>query len=401
MIYPEYVEKIIERLESRGHKAYIVGGSVRDMVIGREPNDFDVTTSALPEETLAAFTDFRTIPTGLKHGTVTVLSDGNPIEITTFRIDGEYLDSRRPESVKFTDDVTNDLSRRDFTVNAMAYSHSRGFIDPFGGREDIKKGIIRAVGDPAKRFSEDALRIMRAFRFSAQLDFSIEEETLRAAGALAEKLGNIARERIAVEFIKLICSVNPTPSLELMREHGIFDYVTQGYVPSKNTLAALSLAPPSERIRLGILMSEADVDRAGKILRGLKLSNKLISNAAHIASGCSVKLFGDGADARRFIGSHGELAEDTLAASKALGNTESGFEALVMDNLAKKSCADSKGLAVNGSHIVKLGVRGKQVGEILGSLLGHVIEKPEDNNEQALIALAKKMIEKGVYSDVR
>ena len=401
MVYPEYVEKIIERLESRGHKAYIVGGSVRDIVIGREPNDFDVTTSALPEETLAAFEDFRTIPTGLKHGTVTVLSDGKPVEITTFRIDGKYLDSRRPESVEFTDDVTADLSRRDFTVNAMAYSHSRGFIDPFGGRADIKNGVIRAVGNPEKRFGEDALRIMRAFRFSAQLGFSIEEETLRAAGELAEKLENIARERIAVEFLKLICSDDPAPTLELMRKYGIFDHVTQGYVPKEETLLALSLAPHSERIRLGIFMNEADADRTGKILKGLKLSNKLTSGAAHIAFGCRTKLLGDGAAARRFIGSHGELAEDTLAAAKALGNTEDGFEVLVRENLARKSCSECKGLAVNGSHIVKLGARGKAVGAILGRLLEHVIEHPEDNNEQALIALAKKIIETGVYSDVR
>ena len=171
MKYPRYVADVITRLEECGHEAYIVGGSVRDMLLSKAPNDYDVTTSARPTETLEIFKDMRTIPTGLKHGTVTVMSRGNPIEITTFRIDGEYLDSRRPESVSFTDDVTADLSRRDFTVNAMAYSEKRGLIDVFGGKNDLEKRIIRAVRDPKERFSEDALRIMRAFRFSSQLGF--------------------------------------------------------------------------------------------------------------------------------------------------------------------------------------------------------------------------------------
>ena len=176
MNIPEYVRVIIERLEAAGHEAYIVGGSLRDMLIGRAPSDFDVTTSALPEKTLALFSDMRAIPTGIEHGTITVLSDGFPIEVTTFRTDGEYLDSRHPESVSFTSDVCDDLSRRDFSMNAIAYNEKRGIVDPFCGREDINNKIIRAVGDPDTRMREDALRIMRALRFSAQLSFSIEEK---------------------------------------------------------------------------------------------------------------------------------------------------------------------------------------------------------------------------------
>ncbi len=401
MKYPEYVEKIIDRLESRGYEAYIVGGSVRDMLLGREPHDFDVTTSALPEQILAAFEDFRTIPTGLKHGTVTVLSEGECVEITTFRIDGEYLDSRRPESVEFTSDVASDLSRRDFTVNAMAYSHSRGLVDPFGGREDIDKQVIRAVGEPTKRFGEDALRIMRAFRFSAQLGFRIDDQTLRAAGELSGKLENIAMERIASEFLKLICSKNPKITLELMREYGIFKFVTEGYAPSERTISALAEAPTSERVRLGIFMSECDTEKAGEILRGLKLSNKLISNSKTIARGCALPLFGNDADARRFIGSHGELAVDTLAAALALCNTDKNFEALVLENLSKNNCTNGKGLAINGSHLVKLGAEGRDVGRILSALLERVIERPEDNTEKILLAMAKEMIETGVENDVR
>ena len=284
MQYPEYVAKVIDRLESRGFEAYIVGGSVRDTVIGRKPYDFDVTTSALPTETLEAFADFRTIPTGLKHGTVTVISEGKPIEVTTFRIDGEYTDSRHPDFVRFTDSITADLSRRDFTVNAMAYNEKRGLIDPFGGKQDIENRIIRAVGEPHKRFCEDALRIMRAFRFSAQLGFDIEKNTLLAARELSRGLENIARERISAEFLKLICAPEPTPVLELMVEHGALRYVFGEYTPSPHALGALSKTPSSERIRLGILMSDCSEEKAREILSSLRLSGKLTSNTLTIAS---------------------------------------------------------------------------------------------------------------------
>ena len=183
MKYPEYIKNCIEMLEAAGYSAYAVGGAVRDSLLGKEPSDWDVTTSAKPEETLDVFKNFRTIPTGIKHGTVTVLeNDGKkyiPVEITTFRIDGEYRDSRHPESVEFSKDVRDDLSRRDFTVNAMAFNEKEGIIDVFGGQNDLEKCIIRAVGDPEKRFSEDALRILRAFRFASQLEFEIEESTDR------------------------------------------------------------------------------------------------------------------------------------------------------------------------------------------------------------------------------
>lgn len=162
---PENIARIINMLENAGYEAYIVGGCVRDSLMGIPPHDFDITTSALPEETERVFSEMRLIETGLKHGTVTVLSDGDPVEITTYRVDGEYLDSRRPESVTFTRNIRDDISRRDFTMNGIAYSPKRGLFDEFGGSEDIKRGIIRAIGDPEKRFREDALRILRGMRF--------------------------------------------------------------------------------------------------------------------------------------------------------------------------------------------------------------------------------------------
>ncbi len=393
--YTERVAKIIDRLEERGYEAYIVGGSVRDMLLGKEPNDYDVTTSALPEETLEVFSDMRTIPTGLKHGTVTVLSSGEPIEITTFRVDGEYLDSRRPESVSFTKNVVADLSRRDFTVNAMAYNEKRGLIDEFGGREDLKNKIIRAVGKPEQRFFEDALRIMRAFRFSAQLDFYIDPETLRGIRETKEGLGKIAAERIAAEFVRTICTNTPNTTLRLMREYGIFEYITEGYCPSDKTLFAMELSPRVPQIRLGIFFSEIGADRAGEIMRALKLSNKLIADTKRIVTEATVSLRGSGADARRLIGRCGEHTLDVLLAAKSMGNLEDEFEKTVIEEVEKKSCASADSLAVNGGDLVKLGARGREVGELLSMLLERVIEEPALNEKNTLLDIARERLLKG------
>ncbi|MBQ8140529.1 MAG: CCA tRNA nucleotidyltransferase [Clostridia bacterium] len=390
MHYPKYVAEIIDRLEDNGFEAYIVGGSVRDMILGASPHDFDVTTSALPDETLKLFADMRTIPTGLKHGTVTVLSDGEPIEITTFRIDGDYKDSRRPETVSFTRNIRDDLARRDFTVNAMAYNESRGIIDYFDGAGDLKKKIIRAVGDPKKRFSEDALRIMRAFRFSAQLGFEIDDKTLFAAAELNERLENIARERIANEFLRLICSSSPLEALRKMRDTGTLRFILCDYSPSDRLFEALSEAPSKERIRLGIIMSECPKERTRELLAGLKLSGKLTSNTITLASVLSGTLSGDGAAARRFIGACGELAADAVCAAKALGKTDAEFEALVKRNLSEKVCTTNAELAVNGSDIVKLGIKGKKIGETLSYLLERVIEEPQNNTRERLLLLAEE-----------
>ncbi len=202
---PKYISEIIDRLEKAGYEAFAVGGCIRDSIIGREPSDWDITTSATPEEMKSVFADMRTIDTGIAHGTVTVIVDNRNIEITTYRIDGEYLDSRRPENVEFTRSIREDLARRDFTVNAMAYNESHGLIDYFGGQEDISRKKIRTVGDATTRFTEDALRILRALRFSAVLGFEIDCDTDAALRKLSHKLELISSERKYIEFTKLIC----------------------------------------------------------------------------------------------------------------------------------------------------------------------------------------------------
>ena len=393
MIYPKYISAVLSVLRKNGYEAYIVGGSVRDSLLGLSPNDFDVTTSALPEKTIELFSDFKLVTTGLKHGTVTIISDGRPVEVTTFRIDGDYKDSRHPEAVLFTDSIVADLSRRDFTVNAMAYDDERGVIDPFDGRGDLERRLIRTVGEPERRFSEDALRIMRAFRFSAQLGFVIDDGTLAAAKEMRDGLANVSRERIAVEFLKLITSSDPLYALGKMRECQAFEYVLGEHAPTDIQMRALSVAPSSERARLAILLCSAPEGARASILAGLKLSNKLTSNVLTIAKRLTEKLSGDEREARRFIGSCGELLEDTLGAARALGILDPSFEALVRENLKKELCLTYRDLAIGGKDIIALGAKGKEIGEVLDALLEHLINEPNDNNREALTALAHKYLE--------
>ena len=216
MNYPEYVKKILSRIEEAGFEAFVVGGAVRDSLLGRPNHDYDITTSALPEETAEIFKDLHVIKTGIKHGTVTVVMSRNPVEITTYRVDGDYKDSRHPEDVRFTRNLEDDLSRRDFTVNAMAYNEERGVVDLFDGIGDLAKGLIRAVGEPQKRFEEDALRIMRAFRFASKLNFNIEGETLAAAKKCRFGLEKISAERKLVELEGILLGRGVKKALSLM-----------------------------------------------------------------------------------------------------------------------------------------------------------------------------------------
>lgn len=205
MKLPEYVDVVLEKLNIDGFEAFAVGGCVRDSILGIAPKDYDVTTNATPEQIKRCFSGFRTIDTGIEFGTVTVISDGFPIEVTTYRIDGEYNDNRRPDSVEFTSDLSEDLRRRDFTINAMAFNKKTGIIDLYGGKADLSERVIRAIGEPVERFNEDGLRIMRALRFASCYNFSIESGTAEAIHSKARLLENIAKERIAIEFNKFIC----------------------------------------------------------------------------------------------------------------------------------------------------------------------------------------------------
>ncbi len=241
---PAPAAEIIDKLNSHGYEAYIVGGCVRDMLLGREPGDWDITTSALPRQVKQVFK--RTVDTGIQHGTVTVLIGKAGYEVTTYRVDGEYLDGRHPDTVSFTPDLREDLRRRDFTINAMAYNSMKGIIDEFGGQEDLRAGIIRCVGNPMDRFSEDALRILRAIRFSAQLGFEIEEKTWEAICASAPSLARVSKERIQVELTKLLLSGHPE-HMALVWESGISPMCHRRFTAwrqaRRSCLQRLSLSP--------------------------------------------------------------------------------------------------------------------------------------------------------------
>ena len=389
MSYPEYVAEALARLESAGHAAYLVGGSLRDMLLGIKAHDFDVATSARPDETLRVFSDHRVIETGLQHGTVTVLFDHEPVEITTFRIDGSYRDSRHPDSVTFTDCIAEDLSRRDFTVNAMAYSPTRGFADPFSGREDLERRVLRAVRDPKERFREDALRILRAFRFSAQLGFEIEEKTLSAIADTKEGLSRIARERVGAECIRLLCSPRPEGALRAMMATGVLPYVTGDFVPSKRSLANMSEMPREDVGRLGLLLSDATDAQISEILQGLRCSTKQKKGTAAVVRGAK-RCVNTPKDAASLIAETGIYASLAVRASVLLGISPPEAEALVRDNRVPVSIGE---LAVSGKDLASLGFRGAQIGQALDEMLVTVMENPAYNTRERLLALAKERIE--------
>ncbi|MBQ9783175.1 MAG: hypothetical protein IJW44_01495 [Clostridia bacterium] len=381
---PGYVRTLMERLEGAGEEVYLVGGSLRDALLGIPPHDFDLATSALPQKTVSLFSDLRVIETGLKHGTVTVLSQGNPVEITTFRIDGSYTDARHPDGVTFTDRITDDLSRRDFTVNAMAYSPRRGLVDPFGGRQDLARRVLRAVGEPERRFSEDALRIMRAFRFSAQLGFAIDPDTLLGATRCRAGLARIAAERIAAEFLRLLLSPDPAPALAAMTESGILPYVSGDYRPSEKLLATLASAPCEDVARLGLFLAEADEAEATALLRRLKYSNKQLTGARAVRRGSGIPV-SDPAQARRLIADCGVYAPSAVRASVLLGNSPREAIGWVERNSAACSLRE---LALSGKDLLAAGIEGRRIGVTLERLLAAVLEDPSLNQRQTLLALA-------------
>ncbi len=388
---PEYALAVMRPLWDAGEEVYIVGGCVRDALLGKEPHDYDMAVSCQPERTLSILGDFRTVPTGLKHGTVTAISEGQPIELTTFRVDGSYTDSRRPDSVSFTRSVEDDLSRRDFTVNAMAYSPRTGLIDLFGGRDDLENRIIRAVGEPEKRFSEDALRIMRAFRFSAQLGFSVDLDTQRGAYECRSGLENIARERIGAEFIRLLCSPEPCAALQLMEKLDILGYASPSYTPSDKIFSLLAAMPACDTARLGFFLCDAEQERARAVLNSLKCSNRQKSGALAIAREARtvIKAPRDAALLRSRIG---ELATFAACASVLLGVSDESAVSLVESNRAPVTLGE---LALDGTALAALGINGRDIGKTLHLLLDAVMEEPALNTRESLLSLAKKHMEEG------
>ena len=382
MQIPAQVEQIIKILNRDGHEAYAVGGCVRDTLLGRSPEDWDITTSARPEQVKALF--HRTIDTGIQHGTVTVMMGGTGYEVTTYRIDGEYEDGRHPKQVEFTSNLLEDLKRRDFTINAMAYSHETGIVDAFGGMEDLENRVIRCVGDPMERFTEDALRILRAIRFSAQLDFQVEQETWNAIGMIGPNLKKVSRERVQMELTKLLCSSHPE-RISQVYETGVSPYVSPEFsaLPWKEAQIPAALSAEKYVRWAGFLRCGKDAQTAVRILKDLKLDNDTIGRVKTLVAWSGTQLPAEAAAVRCAMSRMEPQVWDALMDLNDYGD---GIRQLTQQIRLAGDCLDLKHLAVKGQDLIAAGVKpGRQLGEILNQMLDEVLEHPEKNEKEVLL----------------
>ena len=387
--FPEQVEYVLSRLREAGFAAYAVGGCVRDRLRGVEPKDYDVATAAVPERVEAIFTDTRVIPTGAKHGTVTVFCTGLPVEVTTFRVDGTYSDGRRPDAVAFTPSLTEDLARRDFTINAMACGADGVLVDPFGGRADLEAGVIRCVGDPDTRFREDALRILRALRFSSVLGFHIEAETaaaLRRCKALLEK---VSAERVAGELQKLLCGGDVR---RVLTEYADVLGVALPEL-SFTAAAAVERTPPEPVLRWAALFHGSGkpflLDAA---LRRLRLDNATRERIVLLAEWHDRLIEPSERAVKRALRRLGPEAFAQLIALKRADDPAcDGLERLAVEILEKGACFSLEDLAVRGGDLIAAGMApGPALGEALDTLLNAVIDGALPNERDALMAYLKK-----------
>lgn len=407
---PKDVKHIIDVLMENGYEAYAVGGCVRDSILGRVPGDWDITTSALPMQVKGLFR--RTVDTGIQHGTVTVMLGRNGYEVTTYRIDGKYEDSRHPESVEFTPKLEEDLKRRDFTINAMAYNDEHGIVDIFDGVGDLQRKIIRCVGNAHDRFDEDALRILRAVRFSAQLGFGIEENTAGAAKELAVNLKRISSERIHTEFNKMLKSAHPD-YFSVADAIGIMEIVLPEYhvmsAEDKAFVGALArecACQLPERYAAMLFMSggyseEDPADTAKRVLKRLKLDNDTINTASMLLRFGMLEITDDEPRIRHIIYETGDknilrILDFRAAYEKCIGNDITDVRRMydICNMIFERGdCISLKNLAITGKELIAMGVpAGRQMGEILNSLLMLVLDNPQLNDREQLSKEALKIL---------
>lgn len=388
MTIPENIIYVLDTLTEKGFEAFMVGGCVRDMIMGNKPSDFDITTNALPEDIIKCFPDKNCVLSGMKHGTVAPIINHEAVEITTFRIDGEYKDSRHPEEVYFTKKIEEDLSRRDFTVNAMAMGKDFDVIDPFSGKKDIENKIIRCVGNAEKRFSEDALRIMRALRFSSTLGFSIEEETKNAVLKLYPLLSNIAKERIFTELKKLITGKNAGKILAEYKD--VFTFI----MPKLLTLTEDKYFENTKRMKtedtavsFALLFDGLSGDIAGEILSSLKSDGELKRRVKTLIEEKNADISGEIKLSHYLRKREVEDVERIIYCRFVLGEiTEVEKDGLLsLLGKVKKECIRIKDLDVNGADLIALGFSGSKIGDILEFLLNEVVEKRCKNDKKELL----------------
>ena len=366
-----------ETLWKAGFDAYPVGGCVRDLLLGRTPGDWDVTTNALPEQVMAAFD--HTVPTGIQHGTITVLIEGTAVEVTTFRTEGGYSDGRHPDGVRFDATLEQDLSRRDFTINAMALARDGSVIDPFGGQADLKSHTIRCVGEPDRRFGEDALRMFRAVRFGAQLGFTVEEDTYNALGRNAGKVKYLAGERVRVEVEKTLCSPCPA-EVKTLFDLGLMVGWSDAVPAETGWLAKLPKEPVLRWAGLCACLQPEDVEG---VLRGLKLDGATIRACS---AGYNLWRAGVPIRDRDWRLALIQFGVDGCRACAAMAGELEPLEA----ELAQNPCIRAEQLALSGGELVKLGLFGPEIGQMQQRLLAFVAEHPEANTRERLLAEIKK-----------
>lgn len=436
-IIPQYVNRIIEKLEAEGHQAYLVGGCIRDAMLGRSPADFDIATSATPELMDVIFKGFQTFDPGREFGTISVEQEEGIVEVTTFRKDLGYSDGRRPDKVKFTDSLQEDLKRRDFTINAMAYNPTLGLVDPFNGKNDLESKLVRCVGDPMDRLSEDYLRILRAVRISTQLDFLIDIETSKACTELASGLENVSTERIREELFKILLTEKPSKGFLIMRSLGILKEVIPELIPAigfdqrnphhdrsvfQHTLTVLDNTPPVLHVRLAALLHDigkpytftVDEYEIGHFYGHDKMSVK-VGKEFLLRLKCSTELMEKTLGlVKEHMVHHPDLRRKGLKRQlQRVGadNINHLIDLQIADKLSKKSNKDisqllakkalineildsgepfkKNHLAVNGDDLKAAGYKeGKIIGKILEYLLNCVLEKPEINTKEELIRIA-------------
>ncbi len=402
MNIPQYVQFTLNRLEQNGYNAYLVGGCVRDYLMSRTPNDFDVTTNALPKQIKECFGDVKTLDIGEKHGTVTVVLDEGTVEVTTFRIDGNYCDNRHPESVEFTDKIALDLKRRDFTVNAIAYSKSLGFADPFSGQQDIKDKIIRCVGDADVRFNEDGLRIIRGLRFASTLGFCIEKETGKSILKNKNLLCSISKERINTELVKLVCGTDAGRILDEYKEVIFTVLPEMSFVDEKiygNMCRKIDLSENDTLKRLCLFFSVlCDEKTTLEAMKKMTFTNKAALCVSKV-SGCMGKNMPfDKIGIKYAIKLYGYETSKLVYQTKAILNDD----ALVKCNEAldyisylenSNACLKVNQLEIGGCDIMDaFGVEGKKVGQLLDFLLCLVIEEKCSNDRASLLDACKKQM---------
>ena len=380
----ENVLSAMEILKKRGFEAYVVGGCVRDFLMGKKPHDFDMTTNALPEEIIEAFDGYTLITAGVKHGTVAVMINKEKIEITTYRIDGEYNDNRHPDSVTFSSFLRDDTLRRDFTMNALAYSDSEGIVDFNGGISDISDKIIRAVGEPQKRFEEDALRIMRAIRFSCTLGFEIEEKTARKAYECSKLLKNISAERICEEMDKLLTGFLAGDCIN--KNNTVFSVIIPEVFPMSETkIRALNSKYVNPVVSYAMLFDGLDSETATKLCCFLKFSNERKKKVLALLSCENIPK--TKIETKMYLKTFGvETAQDFLTYKSAYGFDVTKAEKCVQEIVGNNECYSLKQLAISGSDLISLGItNGEKIGKILSDTLLKVIGGELENKKESLI----------------